>query len=207
MSAIPVRKLSESEYLEIERSAEFKSEFFDGVMYPMQPPPGAVGMAGAMYAHNRVKENLARALGNILDDTGPCQTLSSDMRIKVRATGLLTYPDVVVACGDLEFEDADRPETILNPTVIVEVLSESTERYDRGRKFENYKRIETLREYVLVAPDRVLVERFVRQPSGDWLLTEFADPGGSFALATLPVEIPMTTVYRRVTLPENPPLR
>jgi Uma2 family endonuclease len=206
MSAVPKRKLTEAEYLEIERAAEFKSEFYDGVMYPVQGPPEVLGMAGATFTHNRIKDNVHYELTSRLRG-GPCQALSSDMRVKVRATGLQAYPDVVVFCGPPEFGDARKQDVLLNPTVVVEVLSESTERYDRGTKFEHYRRIESLREYVLVAQDRVFVERFVRQPDGSWNLTEFTDPAGTFALATVPAEIPLADVYRGVELPESPPLR
>lgn len=206
MSAVPKRKLTEAEYLEIERAAEFKSEFYDGVMYPVQGPPEVLGMAGATFAHNRIKDNMTRALGNALAG-GPCQALSSDMRVKVRATGLQAYPDVVVFCGRPEFGDPRKQDFLLNPTVVVEVLSDSTERYDRGTKFEHYRRIDSLREYVLVAQDRMFVERFVRQPDGTWNLTEFADPAGTLALATIPIEVPLADVYHGVELPESPPLR
>lgn len=205
MSAIPKRKLTEAEYLEIERAAEFKSEFYDGVMYPMQGPPHVLGMAGATFDHNRIKENLVRALGNALEG-GPCEALSSDMRVKVLATGLQTYPDVVVYCGTPEFLDEKR-DTLLNPILLVEVLSESTERYDRTTKWKNYRRIPSLREYVMIAQDQSFIERFVRQADGRWLLSEYDDPAGTLDLESISVEIPLAAIYRGVQLPENPPLR
>ncbi len=206
MSAIPKRKLTEAEYLEIERAAEFKSEFYDGVMYPMQGPAEVVGMAGATRDHNKIKENVARALGNALEG-GPCETLSSDMRVKVRATGLQAYPDVVVYCGPAEYLDNEKQDTLLNPTLIVEVLSESTERYDRTTKFKHYRRIPSLREYVMVAQDQAFIERYVRQENGRWLLTEYDDPTAALDLECLSIEIPVAAVYRGVELTENPPLR
>ncbi|QDU20448.1 Uma2 family endonuclease [Urbifossiella limnaea] len=206
MSAIPKRKLTEAEYLEIERAAEFKSEFYDGVMYPMQGPAGVVGMAGATFDHNKIKENVARALGNALE-SGPCEALSSDMRVKVRATGLHTYPDVVVYCGTPEFLDDEKRDTLLNPTVIVEVLSESTEKYDRTTKMMHYRRIPSLREYVMISQEQTHAERYVRQTSGRWLLIEYDDPAGALDLECISVEIPLAAIYRGVRLPENPPLR
>jgi len=205
MSAIPKRKLTEAEYLEIERAAEFKSEFYDGVMYPMQGPAGVVGMAGATFDHNKIKENVTFELNTRLRD-GPCEALSSDMRVKVLATGLQTYPDVVVFCGTPEFLDEKR-DTLLNPTLIVEVLSESTEKYDRTTKLKHYRRIPSLREYVMISQDHVSVERYVRQANGRWLLTEYDDPAGALDLECLSVVIPLAAIYRGIQLPENPPLR
>lgn len=205
MSAIPKRKLTEAEYLDIERAAEFKSEFYDGVMYPMQGPPHVLGMAGASFDHNKIKENMSFELNSRLRD-GPCEALSSDMRVKVLATGLQTYPDVVAYCGTPEFLDEKR-DTLLNPILIVEVLSESTERYDRTTKMKHYRRIPSLREYVMIARDEVSVERYVRQSNGRWLLNEYDDPASALGLECLGVEIPLATIYRGVRLPENPPLR
>src|SRR5436305_1257401 len=120
MSTVPKRKLTEAEYLAIERKAEFKSEFFNGEMFPMQGPGGPLGMAGAKYDHNVIKENLVAELANRLKG-GPCRTLSSDMKVKVSATGSYTYPDVLILCGPPEFED-DKRDTLLNPQVIIGVL-------------------------------------------------------------------------------------
>ncbi|MFO0800747.1 MAG: Uma2 family endonuclease [Gemmataceae bacterium] len=206
MSAIPKRKLTEAEYLEIERAAEFKSEYYDGVMYPMQGPAGVVGMAGATVDHNKIKENVSFELNTRLRG-GPCEALSRDMRVKVLATGLHTYPDVVVYCGTPEFHDDEKRDTLLNPTVVVEVLSESTEKYDRTTKMKHYRRIPSLREYVMISQDHVSVERYARQANGQWLLTEYDDPAGALDLECVSVEIPLAAIYRGVRLPENPPLR
>ena len=111
---------------------------------------------------------------------------------------------IVVLCDPPEYDPDDR-DTLLNPQVIIEVLSESTEKYDRGAKFRQYQQIPSLREYVLVAQDEPVVERFVRQPNGDWLLTTFADPAGELALTTVPVAVPLAEVYRGVAFPETPP--
>lgn len=202
MSTAPKRKLTEAEYLEIERKAPFKSEFFNGEMFPMQGPGGPLGMAGAKYDHNVIKENLSRHLGNRLAG-GPCRTLSSDMKVKVQATGLYTYPDVLVVCGPPEFEDGRR-DTLLNPQVIIEVLSDSTESDDRGAKFRQYQLIPSLREYVLVGQDEPVAERFVRQPDGAWLLTTAAGLDATFAFATVPAAVPLADVYAGVTFPESP---
>lgn len=188
------KKLTPAEYLAIERKAATKSEYYRGEMF---------AMAGASYEHNRVKDNLARQIGNQLEG-GPCFPLTSDMRVLIQATGLFTYPDIVIVCGPPEFADAE-VDTLLNPQVIIEVLSESTEKYDRGAKFRQYQQIPSLREYVLVSQNEPVVERFVRQTSGDWLLTTFTGRYGEFALETAPARIPLVQVYSGVTFPETPP--
>ena len=194
MTAVPKKKLTEAEYLAIERAAEFRSEFYDGEMF---------AMSGATYGHNRVKDNLARQLGNRLEG-GPCFVMVSDMRVQVSRAGAYTYPDIVIVCGEPQFAD-EKQDTLLNPVVIFEVLSPTTETFDRRGKFRRYKKLESLKEYVLVAQDEVLCERFVRQPNGSWLLTEFDDPAGEFALASVPVLVPVADIYRGVDLPAEPP--
>jgi Uma2 family endonuclease len=194
MTAVPKRLLTPAEYLARERAAAFKSEFYAGETF---------AMAGASYEHTRIADNLVRLLGVALDG-GPCFVLSRDMRVKVSATGLYTYPDVLVVCGRPELED-DQGDVLLNPRVIIEVLSESTERYDRTTKFDHYRRIPSLQEYVLVAQDVARIERFVRQPDGPWAHEAFTDPAGTFALATVPASVRLADVYRGATLPAPPP--
>ena len=142
MSALPKKKMTEAEYLEIERDAEFKSEFYNGEMFPMHGSEGPYGMAGAKYEHNRVKENLSIAIGGALKGSS-CQSLSSDMKVKVQATGLNTYPDNLIVCGEPIFTD-EKKEVLLNPTVLIEVLSPRTETYDRSTKLRHYQLIPTL---------------------------------------------------------------
>ncbi|MBY0514387.1 MAG: Uma2 family endonuclease [Gemmataceae bacterium] len=202
MTAVPKKKLTAAEYLEIERAAEFKSEFYNGEMYPMQGPGGPLGMAGARFDHNRVKDNLVQEFGSRLKG-GPCRTLSSAMKVKVDRTGLYTYPDVVIYCGTPELED-DRRDTLLNPRVIFEVLSPSTEKYDRGTKFRHYQQIPSLAEYVLVSPDEAVCEHFVRQPTGSWLLTTVTGLDGELALATVEARVPLAEIYSGATLTEQP---
>jgi Uma2 family endonuclease len=204
MSAIPVRGLTEEEYLEIEDHNSYKSEFVDGIMYPIQSPPGVFGMAGASLNHNQLKDNLARALGNALAD-GPCRTLSSDVKIRIDTTKTFSYPDVVVFCGPPAFPIKKRTDIISNPTLIIEVLSDSTEEYDRGGKFDGYKSLPTLREYVLVSQSEVKVERFVRQPDDTWTVTEFTDPAGLLPFTSVPADVPLAAIYRHVEFPEAPP--
>ena len=129
--------------------------------------------------------------------------VTSDLRVKVDATGLYTYPDIVIVCDQPQFEDAAF-DTLLNPRTIVEILSESTEKYDRGTKFEQYRKIPSLREYILVAQDRMYIERHVRQPDETWVLTEFSAAASTFEFASVPVQVPMAEIYRGVEFPANP---
>lgn len=181
------QRLSPQECLALERQAETRSEYFGGAMF---------AMSGASFEHNIIKENLARKLGNQLEG-GPCRVVTSDMRVKVDATGLYTYPDIVVVCSEPEFEDGYF-DTLLNPRIVVEILSDSTERCDRGARFRHYRQIPSLKEYVLVAQDRPLIERYACQSDGSWNLVTFDDPSGTFAFATIAVQIPMTDVYTGV---------
>ena len=195
MSAVPKpRKLTEAEYLRIERAAPFKSEFFDGEMF---------AMSGARYPHNRAKDNLAGELYKRFEN-GPCVALTSDMRVKVTPTGLYCYPDIVVVCDPPEFEDDDN-DTLLNPKVVIEVLSESTERYDRTTKFGHYQRVPSVQEYVLVSQTEPLVERFVRQPDGAWGRVAFAGLDAELAFAGVPARVPLRAVYAGVAFPPPPP--
>src|SRR5262245_10451275 len=148
-------------YLAAERAAAYKSEYIDGYV---------IAMSGASRAHNILSVHIAALLDADLADS-PCEVYSADMRVKVSETGDYTYPDVVVACGDIAFEDAEL-DTLLTQTVIVEVLSPSTEGYDRGTKFELYRRIASLQEYIMVAQDRMLVEHYRRHGDG-WHFTAY----------------------------------
>lgn len=203
MSAVPKRKLTVEEYLAIEEKAEFKSEFYDGEMFPLYR--GADAMAGASRRHNYAKENLSVELGSRLRQ-GPCRTLSSDQRVRTPNTNLYTYPDIVVICGEPEYDG----ETLLNPQVIVEVLSDSTANYDRDTKFRHYQQIAALREYVLVSQTEPVIDRFVRQDDGSWSLTTFAGIDETFTLTTVPVAVPLADVYRGISfepLPLQPKIK
>lgn len=191
MSAISTF-LTPDQYLARERQASFKSEYYRGEVF---------AMAGASVAHTQIKDNLARKAGNQLEN-GPCQTFTSDLRVKVSASGLYTYPDMTIVCGQLELEDSHQ-DTLLNPQIIVEVLSDSTEKYDRGAKFAQYRQIASLREYILVTQNAPLIERFSRQADGKWMLAIFSDMSAIFELATLPVRIPLAEIYRGVEFPAS----
>jgi Uma2 family endonuclease len=195
MSSQPQPRYTPKEYLALERKAEHRSEYLSGQIY---------AMTGASREHNRIAVNLTRELSTALRGR-PCEVFASDMRVKVSPTGLYTYPDVVVVCGEARFEDRE-VDTLLNPTLIVEVLSDSTEAYDRGQKFAHYRRLETLSDYVLIAQDRVLVEHFVRDGER-WIMREIREPDGWLVLEAIGCEVSLRDIYERVELPddEQPP--
>lgn len=193
MSTAEKRRLTPAEYLAIEVASEGRHEFHDGEMFAMN---------GGSYWHNLVKDNLARALGNRLSGRG-CTVLTSDQRVKVDATGLYTYPDVVVFCGKPVFEDGVHYSAV-NPLVLAEVLSDSTEKYDRGVKFGHYRQLASVEEYLVLAQDRVCVERYRRQTAGDpgsWLLTAVTDPAGTVDFESLGVAVPVAEIYAGVEFP------
>ena len=179
--------LSPEEYLARERRAEVKSEYHDGEVF---------AMSGASRAHNLIVTNFVRELSLRLRDRD-CEVYPSDMRVKVDPTGLYTYPDVIVVCGEPAFED-EHVDTLLNPTLLIEVLSESTEAYDRGKKFEHYRKLETLQGVVLVTQDEAHAERFTRQPDGQWLLGEASGLEAALHLASIDVTLPLADIYDKV---------
>jgi Uma2 family endonuclease len=188
VSAEPADKQSwtAEEYLAWERLQPGKHEYFQGTVSAM--PRVAL-------EHSLVLVGIASELGNALRE-GPCQVLLSNMRIKVRATGLYTYPDALVVCGKAELED-ETLDTLLNPRVLVEVLSETSEAYDRGKKFEQYRSIPSFTEYLLVAQDQVLIEHFSRQPDDSWVLRE-ARAGGKIDLASIGCVLQVDQIYLKV---------
>jgi len=193
----PSRRLTESEYLEIERAAEFKSEFFDGEMF---------AMAGGTPQHSLIATNLTAEFHDRLKDR-VCTPYNSDLRVKIEPTGLLTYPDLSVICGPLQFA-AGTDDTVVNPTVLVEVLSPSTEAYDRGRKFEHYRQIPTLQEYLLVSQTEPRIEQFMRQADGHWLLAEAAGVDKKLEVPSLKIAISLSEVFANVNfvpVPIRPP--
>lgn len=191
MTALLKTPLTAREYLARESRAEFKSEFFNGEVF---------AMAGASPRHNFIRENLSGELFGRLKG-GPCRAVSADQRVLVSRTGLYTYPDLLIVCGPPEFDPEDS-NTIINPTAIVEVLSPSTEKYDRGAKFRNYQQIPSLNEYVLVAQDEAVIERFVRQADGSWGFVSFVGLEATLAFTTVPVQIPLTDVYAGISFDE-----
>jgi len=193
----PSRQLTEAEYLEIERAALVKSEFYQGEMF---------AMSGGTPQHSRIGTNLAREFGNRLEG-GNCVPYNTDLRVKIEATGLCTYPDLSVICGALQFAEGT-DDTVVNPTVLVEVLSDSTEAYDRGTKFEHYRQIPTLQEYLLVSQKAPRIEQFIRRPEGHWLLIEAAGMEKSLELPSLGIVISLAAIFAQVSFlpaPIRPP--
>jgi len=154
-------RLTEEDYLRLERQADSRSEYFDGEMF---------AMAGGTRAHSLIATNLLREHSALLKNSD-CVTYNADLKVKVEATGLLTYPDVSVVCAEQRFLD-EQEDVVLNPLVLVEVLSDSTEAYDRGKKFEHYRKIPGLREYLLVNQKEPRIEQFIRQANEEWVLKE-----------------------------------
>ena len=195
MSAAPQpRPLTDDEYLAIERAAKTKSEFVDGKLY---------AMAGASPPHNFVKDNLVAALGGRLRGTG-CRTASSDQRVRAGSRGRYLYPDIVIVCGEWQYA-ANDPNTLLNPVVIIEVLSPSTRDYDRGDKLRMYQGLASLREYVMVDSAAAVVERIARQPDGTWRFDTFVGLEAVLTFEAVPAAVPLAEVYADVDLPPAPP--
>ena len=181
-------RITEAEYLVRERAAEYRSEYLDGYVR---------AMTGASRPHNLMTVNVSGELRQQLRRR-PCEVYATDMRVKVATAGLYTYPDVVVVCGRPVFEDA-QTDTLLNPIVIVEVLSPSTEAYDRGEKFAHYGRMDSLREYVLVAQDRVRVEHYLRKRKR-WILTALGEPDALLELPSIGCTLGLRDIYERIEL-------
>lgn len=183
--------ITAADYLALERQAETKSEYLNGYIY---------AMSGASKEHNTIVFNLARRIGNQLDGK-PCRGYVNDMRVKVSPTGLYTYPDVIVVCGEPRFED-EQFDTLLNPKVIIEVLSESTEKYDRGDKFAHYQTLESLTDYLLVAQNQPYIEHFQRQADGAWRYSAAQGLEAEIDIPAIGCVLRLAEVYERVTFPE-----
>jgi Uma2 family endonuclease len=179
--------LTPEEYLAVERASEGKSEYLAGEVF---------AMVGASRRHNLITANIIRILGNQLLDR-PCNVYPSDMRVKVNQLGKYTYPDVVVACEEEEFDDEEK-DTLLNPVVIIEVLSESTEAYDRGRKFEHYQYIESLTAYMLVSQETYRVEQYVRQGGQEWKYYEYHAAEDVVKIGVIGCELILRDVYAKI---------
>ena len=188
--ATALKRISEQEYLRREREAAYKSEYFQGEVF---------AMVGGSPNHSLIAANFVREAGNALKGK-PCLVFTSDLRVRVDPSGLYTYPDASIVCGELQFAD-DQRDTLTNPTIIIEVLSESTEKYDRGRKANSYRQIASLQELVLVAQDRPHVERFTRQATVDWLFHDERDLEALFELPSMGFAIALAEIYRNVQFP------
>jgi Uma2 family endonuclease len=198
MSAQPASLASADDYLAFERGQREKHEFFDGEI---------VQQAGASIAHNLITANIIGSLHQQLRGK-PCTVLPSDMRIRTPRRRQYMYPDATIICGSPLFDDSQH-DTILNPVVIVEVLSPSTESYDRGRKFQAYRTIATLQEYLLISQTMQRVEHFQRHTDLMWLMREYTSPDQAIELTSVGCRLLLSELYEKVSLPvdddESPP--
>lgn len=187
MASVPDYRISPEEYLRIERTAETKSEYDDGVMY---------AMAGASYAHNMIVANLIWSLRNRLP--AHCGASPSDLKVRIFNPTRFYYPDVTIVCEKPRFAD-DEKDVLLNPLIVFEVLSSTTSDLDRGRKFHSYQTIESLQEYALVSQDHCLVEHF-RRDGEHWIYTRIEGRDAHLVLPAVECELPLADVYRQVDI-------
>jgi Uma2 family endonuclease len=187
MSSQPTTFLTAEEYLERERLAEHRSEYYNGERF---------AMAGGSPKYAWIIGNVFGTLWQQLKGK-PCRASSSDLRLRVTATGLHTYSDVMVICGDPQYAD-DHNDTVLNPILIVEVLSPSTRDYDLGKKFHHYRTLPSLLDYLTVAQDIQQIQQWTRQPEDRWLLTEINDPAQTIQLPSIGCTLPLSEVYDKI---------
>lgn len=191
MAALPKKQWTVEDYLAFERSSEDRHEYLNGEIYLM---------TGASRNHNLIVLNTAASLHSQLRDR-PCEIYASDMRVRTGQRGYV-YPDVVVVRGEPQLEDGEL-DTLLNPTVIIEVLSSSTEQYDRGQKFHQYRALPSVQEYVLIAQELARIEVYRRQEQGQWLYTATTTPDDLIELTSIDAKLSLTDVYARVTFTET----
>lgn len=191
MTAQPRPYLTETEYLEREQVSTIKHEYYAGEIF---------AMAGGSEAHNLIASNVNASIYAQIRGRG-CRIYPSDMRIHVEHTGLYTYPDMTIVCGTPEFTNRAKRDTLLNPTMIIEILSRTTERYDRGVKFQNYRTIETLKEYILIAQNKPHIERYIRHEGNTWMLTEAIGLDAAIILESIQCTLTLADVYELVDLP------
>lgn len=195
--AQPVKRYTPQEYYALELEAEYKSEYYQGEIF---------AMAGGTFEHSLIASNLGGELRQRLKGH-ICAAFQSDARVAVKVTGLRCYPDVSIYCGPIEFDPEDKSGTTgINPTVLFEVLSKSTEAHDRGFKTLNYRRIPSLRAYVLVSQDTPHIEVYERNADGSWLLREASGLEASVVIPGIDVTLPLAEVYDRVTFPPPVPI-
>ena len=186
MTALPKLIYNAEEYLALEETADYRSQFYNGEIF---------AMAGASRRHNTIAMNTAGDLHFQLRSR-PCEIYQNDMRVKV-SQDLYTYPDIVIVCGEPRIEKK-HGENLLNPLVIIEVLSSSTERFDRGEKARLYRLMPSLEEYVLISQDAMRVEHFARQKNGGWLLTELSNAADVLELPTVSCRVGLNDIYAKI---------
>ena len=189
MAANPERRYTLEEYLELDRTSEERLEFWDGEVFCM---------SGGSEWHYEIEGNIFSSLKSHLVGRG-CRVFTGNARVKVPSAPPYRYADVSALCGEARFEEIGGADALVNPTILIEVLSDSTEAYDRGKKFSHYKSIPTLREYLLVAQHHPHVTHLFKDEDGKWIHTEANDLGASLYLHSLGCELPMSEIYRDVT--------
>ncbi len=198
MSALPKERYTLEEYLELDRNSDERLEFWDGEIF---------SMSGVSDEHDQIENNLHLRLGLHAEERG-CRVFLANMRIKVPSMPPYRYGDLSVLCGKPRFEKIDGVDVLTNPSLIIEVLSHSTEAFDRGDKFSRYKSIPTLTEYLLIAQHRTHVSQFIKQPDGSWNNLEFNDLNDTLKVITLDYALPLAKIYRDVNFgPPRPALR
>lgn len=194
MSAQPKHKWTVEEYLAFERDSEERHEFYEGEIF---------ALTGASENHILITTNIVITLGSQLSKN-PCKVYATDMRVRVSKSGLYTYPDVAVICDKPQFTD-ETPPSLINPILIIEVLSPTTENYDRGKKFQHYRKVESLQEYLLIAQDTPRIEHYVRQADGRWLLfSDKSELSEAVELPSIGCNLALADVYNKVTLEDEP---
>lgn len=186
-----LNRISQEEYLEMERAADTKHEYFQGEIY---------AMSGASPQHNDISFNINRLVAPFLFGKG-CKLYGSDFRLHIPANTLYTYPDFTIVCGPAE-TSGNYADNLLNPTILIEILSKSTRDYDRGNKFSLYREIATLKEYIMVDSTAISVEHFIRQDEHSWQLTEFKQLTDTFTIHTIGMTLALSDLYFDVQLPE-----
>lgn len=182
-----LKQYTVEEYLAFERESPEKHEYYRGEIF---------AMSGASLPHNRIQMNFIRKVGNFIEGKG-CDVFGSDLRVHVPSSGLYTYPAAVIICGESKLLDKEQ-DTLLNPSVIVEVLSKSTQSYDRGDKFNLYRAIPSLKEYILIASESIGVEHYTRQENNTWLLKEYKQLSDALHIKTIAFSLPLAELYSGV---------
>ncbi len=190
MTAVPQSQMTPAEYLAFERASDERHEYLDGEVRLLP---------GSTPKHSIIEGSTSACLHAQLRSS-PCLIFVVNLRLKVSDTGLYTYPDISIVCGDPQFEDGD---SLLNPTVLIEVLSPSTESYDRGKKFQQYRTLESLQEYVLIGQDSPRIERYTRQPDNQWLLADAVGLDASIELVSIGCALALADVYEKVSFEES----
>jgi Uma2 family endonuclease len=187
MGAEPILKYTVEEYLSLEEKSLEKNEYYKGEIF---------AMAGASIQHNQIASNTHIAIGNHLQNR-KCQIFQSDLKINVAKNSLISYPDLSIVCGAIETLQ-NHKDIVTNPSVLIEILSPTTQDYDRGGKFKLYRDIATLQEYILISSTENLVEKYTRQPNVTWLLEEFKTVDAIMAISTIDMQLPLHDIFREV---------